>query len=292
MELALSQKYLRRIYALLTLGLLFLVIAIGCLISSVLLTDTLYQRYISISAATEQDQRLVSYQNAIRLAPERPEGYLLLLGIYAEDGVFEKTESQQFLAIYNACQQELMGAPQAYSQVAARAGYLYVNGYDDSATVKLRMAYPFFQAALEHMDPGDSGYTALRCYCSIGSYYADYIWDASAVREVSAQQMQELLRQIQGTLNTFDQENGTDSVYNRLGFSLAVCNLLYDQRSICAVTVEAETVMAVYDQIYAALPDSGTLQKDQSKALLELLLANRENYYDMVMRAYRREGSA
>lgn len=288
MDISLAKKILRRIYTLLIAGGLFLFAAIACFIASVNLTNEQYARYTGIAAATDKEERLAAYQKAIRLCPDRADGYCLLLDIYAEDGIFEKTESQQFLSVYNAHQTALREDRTSFARVCSRAGFLYMNSYADDTTQRLRMAYPFFRDAEANMMRLNSDYGAVKCYSAIGSFYVDYIWDASAVREVSQETILALMKNIRDVLDSFQKDLSPDATYNRLGFALAVCNLLTDQRDLISAMVPQEEVFGILDLIYSSLPNIEQLQKQQTKLLLNALLENETMYRDLIQRAYKR----
>ena len=121
---------------------------------------------------------------------------------------------------------------------------LYINGYDGTATVRLRMALPFFELALPLAGKGSESYTTVSCYAGIGRYYRDYIW-TTAAKEVSAEDVEVLLEDIRSTLCALTDNSGADQAFNYLGFADAVCNLIYDQRDILASTTQKDIVIAI-----------------------------------------------
>ena len=84
----------------------------------------------------------------------------------------------------------------------------------------------------------------------------------------------------------------SDARHNALGFSVAVCNLFYEQRDILAHTIPREKVLSILDLLYAALPEESSLQAAASRALVKELAENRSMYYSMINRAYDRRGDA
>ena len=289
MELKKKKKKLRRFRLALSAAILFTAAGIGCLIGSAQLKKGAYRELTQMSPSTQAEQRRSAYLRAIRLEPSDPNAYLCLLDVYNEDGLFEKAESEEFLAAYNTYHTKLNLKDPGCAQLFYRAGILYINGYDANTTTRLRMAIPFLESAQELLSPEMSGYTAVNCYCSIGSFYRDYIWDAaSSVREVNPGQMEALLEQITNTLTAFRSDSDAESVYNRLGFCLAAGNLLYDQRDTLAATIPYEITTKVLAAIYADLPSMETLQKEHTRELLATLLENQEMYTDMIDRAYGR----
>lgn len=266
----------------------FLLLSIGCFIASGIVKNNAYRDFTSISSATQKEDRVKTYRRAVALCPDRSDAYLLLLDVYGEDGIFDKTESGEWLGIYNT-NHGLLRNDEAAAGIYAQAGLLYVNGYEETATVSLRMALPFFEAALPLMSTEHPDYCATACYAKIGQYYRDYIW-TTAAKEVTPDEMAELLSDIKTTLTELYERTGADRTYNYLGFANAVCNLLYDQRDILAATVDKNTVTDILDLIYQQLPEADSLQSTRSKEMAQTLLANQSMYYDMISRAYDRNG--
>lgn len=278
----------RRITILYSSFIVSLVLCVGCMLAAHIIRDEAYRDLIQISSATNLQTRTDTYQRAIKLCPSRADAYLLLLEAYGEDGVFSKAESEAFLAIYNSNHSQLPNND-ASAQVYAQAGLLYVNGYEENATISLRMALPFFEAALPLMQEDNPDYLTTSCYANIGRYYRDYIWTAST-KEVTKDEMDKLLSEIADTLNGLSSSTGADRIYNYLGFSTAVCNLLYDQRNIMAATVEKAQVLAILDLVYEDLPDISMIQSDKTKEMAQTLTDNQQLYYDMITRAFERNG--
>lgn len=285
-------KDLRKFRTAVILAVAFAVLSIGCKIASTYLIENTYRTYVGISASTAEEERISTYTRAIELAPRKTDAYLLLLNTYGEDGTFGKRESEQFLAVYNANHTKLKENTQDYAQLQSMIGLLYINGYEDQSTVtRLRMALPFLRTANEALSPEDPQKETINCYCQIGAFYEDYIWSASSVKEITEPIMENLLSEIEATLAAFREDGETDSVFNILGFDVAVCDLLNDQRDILAVTIPQERVETILDQIFDNLPNAASLQKEQTKQMLQLLQDNRKTYYEMVERAYSRKGA-
>ena len=269
--------------ALICTSIICLVLSLSAGIAGAILQKNLYSSLLSISPATDADERCSSYLRAIRLCPERPEGYIALLELYAQDGSFTKEESDLFLSLYNANHRRFASADKG--TVAEKAGLLYMNGYNAQTTARLRMALPFLREAEKAGNLNNP--ESVRCYCIIGAYYQDYIWDATSVREITPEQMNALVEQMSQTIAGF---KAADTVaFDRLGFSLAVCDFLYDQRNLLAITVDYEKVTALLNAIYNELPE--TVYQTQTKALLEQLTATEESYRASISRAYERGGA-
>lgn len=288
-ELDESKKKLRRFRFFQVIGIVLAVITVACFLAAMILTNKFYNDYMNISAAAPAADREASYIRALKISPGKTDAYLALLDLYNEDGIFSQEESEKFLGLYNRYQQKLSWKDDGYAEIHYTTAFLYLNGYEGTSTTKLRLALPFLNIAMDTISEDDPSYSTVSCYYKIGSYYKTYIWDAAAsVREVTGQQMQELVRDIVITLTSFNDNVSGESLYNRLGFYVAVCNLLYDQRDTLAMTVKEDSVTVILDEIYSSLPDESQIQKEQSKLLLSDLIANEETYRDMIHRAFER----
>lgn len=265
-----------------------LAVMIGCFTAAWFITEKTYREYSTVSASSSREIRLNSYKKAIGLLPGRANAWLLILDVYAEDGLFQQEESDEFLALYNALHGKLPNSAAA-ADVYAMAGLLYVNGYDANATIRLRMALPFFELALPLTSQESENFAAVSCYAGIGKYYRDYIWTTTS-KEIPAADVKQMINGILETWDVLLKNEGGDRIYNLLGFADAACNLLYSQRDVLAATTEKECVTALLDRIYAALPDPKKLQIEKNKDMAESLLTNREMYYDMIERAFDKKG--
>lgn len=281
-----AKKQMIHFYILLVAFTVVTVIAVGSILAAHLIRNDAYKNLTQISSATTAEVRRQSYRQAISLWPEKTQAYLLLLETYSEDGIFSKNESEEFLAAYNSGHSHLKHNAE-YTQLHAQAGLLYINAYTDTPTMRLRKALPFFEAAKQTTNPDAEDMVIIDCYASIGQYYREYIW-AARTKEVSEQEMSELLADITKTLNALDADTAPDTTYNRLGFSAAVCNLIYDQRDVLSTTAPQENVFAILDRIYNTLPKESVLQVQRSKEIVRELSSNKEMYYDMLERAYER----
>lgn len=290
MEIGEATKYLRQFRIALVLACVMLLISLSTGIAQILLRESAYQNCIQISVSSDDTVRLGSYTQAIALEPARSEAYALILDTYCADGFFSKQESEAFLGLYNSNVRKLDQHDSNYGVLHTKLGLAYANGYDGPTPTRLRMALPFLKTAREYLAEDAPQRVTVECYCRIGSYYEDYIWNAGTVAEVSPERMQSLVADIAATLPVF-QEDSSSNTYDQLGFYISVCDLFFDQRNVLAATVDHSEVKNILDTIYNSLPDSKILQQEQTKQMLEAIQNNKSNYYDMIERAYARGGS-
>lgn len=268
---------------------IFFSISLGFLIAGSVVRAKAYAACIGITPASAEDVRLAAYLQAIRLKPGQADAYSLLLDLYNEDGVFSKSESEKFLSLYNANHRQLEKARYINASLQAKVGFLYIAAYDGTSTVKLRMAYPFLQSALDNLPESDRQYLTTKCYYQMANFYQHYIWDAAAsMREVDPNVVDALLTEVETTLAAFEKQ--PENMYARLSFNSAVCDLLLDQRDTLSLSIPQERMESLLNSIYLTLPEPESIQKPQSKELLITLLENEETYRSMIERAYIRKG--
>lgn len=267
-------------------GLVMVFLGISCVTGQYILKNYTYHAYISISTATDIQIRRDSYMNAIRLIPENTEAFSLLLDTYAEDGVFSKAESESFLSLYNTYHSN-WHSNTATGTLHAKIGSLYINGYEDTPVAALRMSYPFFEYAANELSEGDDGYVTAWIYHQIGKYYQNYIWTATATRDVSADQMTAMMSDIEYACQVVFSDDDISS-FDQLGFCNTVCNLLIDQRDVLAATCTKEQIDRILDLIYSDLPNVQSLQHESTRESLTSLQDNESTYREMIARAFAR----
>ena len=270
--------------ALWILASVFLLLGAGSLGVRALLVNRYYAGFLQISPASPVEERQNSYLSAIALAPDRAEAYSLLLDTYLEDGSFSQEESGRFLAAFNG--NHFSKSSKDAASLRAKIGMAYISSYDGSFPVRIRLGLPFLTDALTHLSQEDSRYAAVLCYTRIGTYYSDYIWDATSVRDVTQDEMTDLLTDIQKTLAKAD--GMTD--FDRLSFYQAVCDLILDQRDTIAALTDPTISLGILDSIYNKIPAMESLQKEQTKAVAQALMDQEANYREMLQRAILRIG--
>lgn len=284
-----AEKKLRKYRVLWVLNVLLLLICIGCLTAGTVIKVTAYQKAVNISPATAREERIAAYLKAIPLYPQKADAYLRLLDTIEEDGIFEKTESDMFLSCYNANHIKLSKRQELYAKLHYGIALMYVNAYPADTTTRLRLALPFFEEAKMYISETDPMVFTVTCYCDIGSYYKNFIWSTTAsMKEVNKEQMETLISNIEETLLQMESDTAADAIYNRLGFCASVGNLFYDQRDILAATIAEEKVNEIIDRMYGNLPSLESIQREQTKQMLQELLDNQSFYKDALSRAYER----
>lgn len=264
------------------LSVVMLFAGIGCSYAATAVNNNTYDALVSVVSSTSLEDKIDSYKQAIGIYPYEPEAYLRILEAYENEGQFSKSESDQFLALYNANKDGFDTTDPAVSQLNYKIGLMYFNYYtDDSVNTRVQKAYPFFSANYENGTDFDEK-SLSDCYYQICSFYKKYILNSATVEEASRDNYENLFATIESAL--YDVEGA--GAYDQLALYNGVFVLLYDQRSYMAsVNVDKETVLDLVDTVYESAA-SLTVQKDQSKKLQQEIVDNYRDYRDAIERAY------
>ena len=264
------------------LSVVMLFAGIGCSYAATAVNNNTYDALVSVVSSTSLEDKIDSYKQAIGIYPYEPEAYLRILEAYENEGQFSKSESDQFLALYNANKDGFDTTDPAVSQLNYKIGLMYFNYYtDDSVNTRVQKAYPFFSANYENGTDFDEK-SLSDCYYQICFFYKKYILNSATVEEASRDNYENLFATIESAL--YDVEGA--GAYDQLALYNGVFVLLYDQRSYMAsVNVDKETVLDLVDTVYESAA-SLTVQKDQSKKLQQEIVDNYRDYRDAIERAY------
>lgn len=268
-------------------SLLLLCCGIGFRAAAVHMNNSTYDSLVSVVASTSLEHKIESYTQAVTIYPEQPLAYLRILEAYENEGRFGKAESDQFLALYNAHQEQFDFTSPQVGELNYKAGMMYFNYYSDgsdSFAVKLQKAYPFFAANYENREHlTDFKESSLSdCYYQICSFYKKYILSSATVEEASRNDYESLFTSVQGAL----QDVQDAGAYDQLTLYNGVFMLLYDQcANMAAVNVDKTAVLDLFRQVHdgaKALP----VQKEASRKLQDQILANYNTYRETIERTY------
>lgn len=269
------------------------VLAVVCLISgivcsraSVSMNNSNYDVLVSTSTASSLEDKIENYKRAVDIYPDRTEAYIKMIEAYEDEGRFEKSENDEFLAVYNAHKDEFDNTSVAVAELNYKIGLMYFNYYSESSdtysfSTRVQKAYAFFgennrnATGFEYQKISD-------CYYQICSFYKKYILSTTTVEEASKENYDSLFDVIREAM-----EDVKDAgPYDRLTLYNGVFMLLYDQRgSMVQVHVEEDQVLSLMEEIYDGAK-SLTVQKEQSQKLQKEIVDNYEKYRQAVERAY------
>lgn len=212
-----------------------------------------------------------------------------MLEAYEDEGIFGKSQNDEFLAVYNANKDGFDVSSVEYANLNYKTGMMYFNYYteDDgtySFSTRVQKAYPFFSdnfnnknisAQFESKQISD-------CYYQICSFYKTYILNSTNVEEASKDNYNKLFDVIDSAIDNVQ----SASAYDQLSFYNGVFMLLYDQRSsMVQVAVNQDKVINLLDDVYKKAT-SLEVQKEQSQKLKNEMTNNYDDYRNAIIRAY------
>lgn len=284
-----QKRKVRFFMASVILSALFLLTGIACGQASDRINDNNYDVLISPSTATNLEEKISSYKNAINIYPYRTDAYVKMLEAYEDEGRFGKEENDEFLALYNANKDGFDATSASVAELNYKIGMMYFNYYTESDgtysfSTRVQKAYSFFQSNYDNDEmAGDfSNKNLSDCYYRICYFYKRYILNSSTVEEASKESYESLFDEIKSALELVKEAGA----YDQLSLYNAVFMLLYDQRaSMVQVNVEQQEVVDMLDDVHESA-NSLTVQKEQSQKLQQEIVDNYDAYKQAVLRAY------
>lgn len=259
-----------------------------CSTLSTRVNNNTYDALISVMASTSLSEKISSYKQAISIYPYDMRAYAKILDAYNDEGVFDKAESSEFLALYNRYQDGFDTASVEYSALNYQIGTMYFNYYTENGTesfsTRVQKAQPFFQANYDNpaASAGFGEKSLSDCYYQICTFYKKYILNKATVEEAAKTNYEELFSTIESALETV-QSAGS---YDKLTLYNGVFMLLYDQRDdLAQVGFDEANVLDMFDDVYGRAA-SLTVRKDQAELLRQEIVDNYAQYREAIERAY------
>lgn len=269
-----------------TLSILSLMLGIISNRIAVSMNNNDYDILIATSTATSLEDKISNYKQAVEIYPDRIDAYIKMIEAYEDEGIFGKSQNDEFLAIYNAYKDRLEVGSTEVAELNYKIGMMYFNYYtesDDSYSLSTRVqkAYAFFYE--NYMNASDFEYQVMSdCYYQICSFYKKYILSTTTVEEASKENYDELLSTIREAMESVKDAGA----YDQLSLYNGIFMLLYDQRSsMVQVNVELQDILQVLEEVYVEASDL-IVQKEQSKRLQSEIVDNYDNYRQAIQRVY------
>lgn len=285
-----QKKLLRKFNCLLTLTFISLIIGIGTHCYANDIQSNTYESLISVVSSTPLEEKMEKYKEAIKIYPDEVTAYQLVLEAFESEGRFDKEESNQFLALYNAHKDDFDQTSKEFAELNYRIGMMYFNYYTSNGNVsfaeRIQKAYSFFEQ--NHKDEISSEFIQKRlsdCYYQTCSFFKQYVLNSAIVEEASKENYNELFTVISQALRDVKEIEGA-STYDQLSLYNGVFLLLYDQRyNMVSIAMEQDKILSLLDQVYNSAK-SLTVQKEQSKRLQQQIIDNYQGYRKAIIRAY------
>lgn len=146
--------------------------------------NTTYDNYLSRAEQSVDDERYLDYiEQAVKLDPNRADGFVALLEHYREDGVFEESEASNVIRLVNANDNRMKADKVHFAEFAYKMGaaYWYDYGKYNGDTPEYNNMIPqatswFNQVELVKEENGKTNnaeYNNAQIYAKIGAYYAE-----------------------------------------------------------------------------------------------------------------------
>lgn len=263
-----------------------------CRNKAISINNNEYDKLISISEATDLNNKIENYKEAIKIYPYRTEAYMNILEAYEDEGKFGKEENDEFLALFNPNKAGFDSSSEEAAELYYKIGTMYFNYYiendeQDGLATRAQKAYSFFKTNFDNEDISDNFKNSQlnNCYYQICNFYKKYILNSSIIDEASKKDYEELLVTMEDTMQSVKKAG----VYDQLLLYNGILRLLYDQRhSLVQTNVEEQNVLDVMSEVYSAAHriDSEALQKERTKNLKKEIESNYEGYVLKIKEAY------
>lgn len=272
------------------LSIILFLTGLGTRVWATTMNNNDYDKLVNVIASMDLDSKIYNYEKAAAIYPYNITAYQRMLDAYEDSGKFGKRESDQFLALFNANREGFDQTSPELAELNYKIGMMYFNYYTEggelaSLSTRIQKAYPFFEANYNNdsIEGGFSTKDLSDCYYQICSFYRQYILNTTTVEEASKGNYDVLLSQIDQTIESIK----SAGAYDQLSLYNGVFLLINDQRTNMALTgVREEDLYRILTKITdntAAL----VVQKSQSKALQDEILANVNETIQAVNRSYR-----
>lgn len=244
--------------------------------------NSTYEALVSVMSATSLEEKIDSYEQAIRIYPENPEAYLRILEAYEDANSFGKQENKQFVAVFNANKQKFdMSSPEV-AELYYQAGMMYFNYYtgEDSAdgdlafSARVQRAHQYFEGIVknEQLSPDFENQTRAECYYAICNFYKEFV--LKDLEAASRSDFENLFDTINGVISRM--ESSGANTYDRLSLYNGVFMLLYDQHDeLVYVDYPMEDVLDLFDTVY-----NRAKELDSPKSAIRRLRDEMMKHYD------------
>lgn len=248
----------------------FAVIALICIISSVYLTEHLYDKWLMPNGTIQMQEKNI--QRAIDLHPTRIRGYTQLLNLYASDDLLTEKESEQLQLVFKDHQSRLNKSHEDVEQLYRDMAFLYLTQYDGNAESRFKPAYGYFQLASSYSGQDPLEDTATDTYLTIGYYYSEYLWLLGTTKEPSAAEISDVLRQFSTMADSYQK----GSLLHRLAYSCTLADILTQHGALWMDKIGAEPIDELISKI--TMPLNLTATSESEKRLQAELLAWYRNW--------------
>lgn len=283
-----QQKYKLKLFMISSVvSILCLLVSLVSLIFGNIQQSHQYDNLVNVLPSVSKQDKMNSYQKAIEIYPDNPKAYIKLLEMYEDEGVFDKADSDFFLALYNA-HRDKFSKNDKVAQLNYKAGQLYLNYYTQDKAVnfneRVQKSFPFFERnKVMEIDYADQKLSDF--YYEITTFYRKYVFTSAKVVEASTQDYQDLIEK----MTTLIDSSHEISAYDRLLLFNSMYAVIYDQRNLLPrMHIAKDTIENILNYIYDQTIQTQT-QKALTRQLKEDILSRFLKMKESILRTYQVE---
>lgn len=248
-----------------------------------------YEKLIGISTATDYEEKIANYEEAIGIIGNDTRAFFKLLDAYEDNGTFGDTESNKFSALYNENKSSFDTNSIDVIDLNFEIGYLYFNlfsGGDNTTRSRMLKASSYFKDVVESGREDYERFELAGSYYIVCDFYATYVANSTGVNEPSEEAYDNLLISLETCINNLEDYESPESAYVKLTMYESLMNLIYDHRTgLAKYDIDQEKVIDIIDLIRKKT-NAVSVTQTVSIKLQETILSNYDEYVDAVNRAY------
>lgn len=227
-------------------GFVMLVLTVLCFLSSLMITNIAYHKWIDPPDSSTEEQKIESIARAINLKPNKMEGYHKILDIYLEDGMLSSKEHARLQKLMSKHQAQLHKHAQDAVELYQSFAFGYLECYGNDPELRLKAADTYLRSALQYSE-GTLADAEMEAFLMLENYYSSFIWGSNALRQPDGAQVRSLILQIEVMLDTFSK--GEPEL--RLAYACCVADLLQHHGQLWAEKTDMTTVSHLMRKVFS-----------------------------------------
>lgn len=275
------------------LGVLLIFGGIGMLTANHIMVGNQYENLIAETG--DPQSHIENLKKAIKLKPEDPEGYQLLLKEYARsDGGMTEEKAREALAVCTEGLSHVNPKSDAYIDINYMIGeshLVYFNGQtDESLRNKIMTAEPFFAAVVATGNTEHEKYAISKAYTQLASFYENYVLDAesSFVFDAGAKEYKEILSQFNEMLDLLNKSSAGGSTQLKVATYSIILSIIDSEKGNFAANVDKKDVDKILTKIQTGT-DRVTTSNRTLNEQLDSVRAQLVSVSENLDKAYREE---
>ena len=240
--------------------------------------------------ATDNEEAIALYVNAIHLKPSEITTYIELIQEYKEDASFSLSEQEQLIKLVNENIVQLKNQSNYY-EMAFEIGKLYWYYYDygkgnssDNQVTRMKSSIQWFEDVLTYGNPLYENYNMAKVYASIGKFNRDINLsiEEAADKGSYAPYWTNLVELLKEVLSSHEESEIVRlELYKTILYGIETYARKFRNDGIAR-----EELQLVYKQLAECI-DVIEVSTDKTRALRDLLLVHKEGAESAIVNAFR-----